>query len=398
MQMQEFFGLGRIRERQSMSIQKLHLITSTFPPRICGVGDHTAHLSAELAKTVEVKVLTAYGKVDAPLGVKAEQIFTNEQPSSIFSVVEAISADMPDWVILQYDPFSYGARYGFNPYLPLALNLLKRRCPQVRIGLIVHESFVPIRNWKSVVLSSWLKAQLWALGRVADAIFIVIEPWIPILKSWFPNKTVQHLPVSSNMPLVPTCRDEIRARLGISPQTIVLGLFGRIQRTRSLEHVIKAVNRSREAGFDVVLLYSGLDLVAARNCLSSVPLIADGPLTAPEISQRFAAMDVFLVPIDEGVSTRRTSLMTGLQHGVPTVATFGLATDSVLMGENGKSLILSNVKAPDDFADAVLDLVSKPSSRKVLSEGAQQLFSREFSWNQIGAKLLSTLESCLIPE
>jgi len=379
-----------------MSIQKLHFITATFPPRLCGVGDHTAHLSEQLAKKLEVTVLTAYGKLNTLPNVKVEQVFSNDQPRSIFSVIGAIAADKPNWVIVQYDAFSYGARYGFNPYLPLALNLLKRRYPQIRIGLIVHESFVPIRNWKSAVLSTWLNAQLWSLSHIADTVFMAIEPWVSIIKNWFPNKTVQHLPVSSNMPLVPTCRDDVRASLGISFNTTVLGLFGRIQRTRSLEHIIKAVNRTREAGFDVVVLYIGLDPDGARNYLGNVPLIADGPLTPNEISQRFAAMDVYLMPIDEGISTRRTSLMSGLQHGVPTVGTFGQATDAILMQENGKAFVLADVNAPNDFADAVLDLVSKPSYRQLLSEGAKQFFSREFTWNQISSKFLTTLESCLI--
>lgn len=372
---------------------KLYLINSTFPPRISGVGDHTAHLSAELSKTHEVKVLTAYGEVDASVDVKVEQVFSIAKPSSFFSVIEAINTDKPDWVILQYDPFSYGARYGINPYLPLVVNLLKCRCPQVRIGIIVHETFLPIRNWKTAVLSTWLKAQLWSLSRVADAIFTVIEPWVPKLTNWFPNKTVQHLPVSSNMPLVVACRDEVRTSLGISPETIVLGLFGRIQRTRSLEHIIKAVNRTREAGFEVVVLYMGLEPAEAKNCLSNVPLIADGPLTPDEISRRFAAINVYLMPIDEGVSTRRTSLMTGLQHGVPTVATSGPATDMMLKREDGKALVLADVNAPDDFANAVLHLVSNPLERKLISEGARQFFLKEFTWHQIGSKFLTTLES-----
>ncbi|HEY9875732.1 MAG TPA: hypothetical protein V6D12_20040, partial [Candidatus Obscuribacterales bacterium] len=263
-----------------MRIQKLHFISAVFPPWISGVGDHTAHLSAELAKKIEVKVITTRGeKADGLPDVKVEQIFSRERPSSILSVIEAIAADIPEWVILQYDPFAYGARYGFNPYLPLAVNLLKRRCPQVRISLIVHESFVPVHNWKSAVLSTWLNAQLWALSYVADVIFMTIDPWISRLKSWFPNKIIQHLPVSSNIPCLPACRDEVRANLGISPQTIVFGLFfGHVIRTRCLDHVIKACNLCREAGFDVVVLYIGLSVAGVRNCLSHLPVVADGSL------------------------------------------------------------------------------------------------------------------------
>ncbi|MEA5581257.1 glycosyltransferase family 4 protein [Nodularia harveyana UHCC-0300] len=376
-----------------IKIKKLYLINSTFPPQISGVGDHTAYLATELAKILEVKVLVAFGEIDNFTQFKVEQIFSYVKPESFFSIIKFIREDPPDWVILQYDPFGYGMRYGLNPYIPLAINILKRLCPQVKIGVIVHESFIHIRNKKLAVLAQFLKAQLWLLGCAVDTIFTVIEPWVPILNSWFPNKLIQHLPVSSNIPQVPTDRDKVRESLGISPQTIVIGLFGRIQRVRRLDHIINAVNQTIEAGFDVLVMYIGHDSAPAKSGLGNLPLLAEGPFSPEEVSRRFAAMDIYLVPIDEGVSTRNTSFMTGLQHGIPTVATFGSSTDSMLMQEQGKALFLVDVKAPDDFAQAVLELASNPLRRKLLSNGAKELFAREFDWSHISLKLLNTLES-----
>lgn len=388
-----------IASEKKMTFNKLSFITSTFPPRFCGVGDHTARLAAELAgKLEEVKVLTAFGEVHNPRGVSVGQFFSNESPRSIMSLPEAIAVDKPDWVVIQYDPFSYGARYGFNPYLPLMAHRLKRRCPQVRLALIVHESFVPVHNWKSRVLSLELKAQLWALGRAADAIFTATEPWVERLSAWFPKKMIKHLPVGSNIPLVVAEREEVRASLGIRPETNVLGLFGRVQRTRSMEHVRSAVRRAREAGLDVAVLYMGLDSAAAREHLRGVPLITNGPLSPEEVSRCLAAVDVYLVPIDEGVSTRRTTLMSGLQHGLATVATIGSATDRLLARENGKALLLAEAVEPEAFAEAVRDLLTNAERRERLSDGARSLFSREFDWQQIAAAFLATLNSCAAQE
>ena len=382
-----------------MPFKKLNIVTSTFPPRFCGVGDHTARLASELAgRLEEVKVLTGFGEVSSPQGVCVGQFFSSESPRSIMSLVEAIRVDKPDWVVIQYDPFSYGARYGFNPYLPLMVNRLKRRCPQVRLAVIVHESFVSTHNWKSGVLALELKAQLWALCRAADAIFTATEPWVARLAAWFPRKTIKHLPVGSNIPHVQARREEVRASLGIGGETSVLGLFGRVQKTRSMEHVRSAVRRSQEAGLDVAVLYMGFDSVAARAQLEGVHLIADGPLSPDEISRRLAAVDVYMVPIDEGVSTRRTTLMTGLQHGLATVATSGPATDALLARENGRALMLAEVSAPEKFAEVVLDLLVNTERRALLSEGACELFSREFNWQKIGSTFLTTLDTCMSEE
>lgn len=374
-----------------MAINRLSFVTATFPPVVCGVGDHTAQLATALSRTHEVKVLTAYGEAKDLGCVKVEQAFRYDRPRSIFSLIEPIIRDKPDWLIVQYDPFSYGARYGFNPYLPLAMNLLKRRSPQIKLGLVVHESFMPVHNWKSAALSLELKAQLWSLARATDAIFTATEPWVGRLAKWFPRKTIKHLPVGSNMPCVNVSRDEARARLGIKDETIVLGLFGRLQKTRSISHISQTIERTRAAGHDVLVLYMGHDSEAARRHLGDVPMRADGVLTPEEISKRFAAMDVYLMPIDEGISTRRTSLMTGLQHGIATVATSGQATDALLLRENGKAFLLADVSAPDAFGDHVLELVSNRARRKLLSDGAAQLFSREFTWERISRTLLETL-------
>jgi glycosyltransferase involved in cell wall biosynthesis len=381
-----------------MLIKKLHFISATFPPRVCGVGDYTARLSTELAKQLEVKVLTAYGNISNLPNVEVEQTFKGNQPRSIFAAIDPIVRDKPDWVAIQYDPFSYGARYGFNPYLPLAVGLLKHRCPQVRVVLIVHESFVPVRHWKSAILSTWLVAQLWTLSNVADAIFAVTESWVRSLKKWFPNKTIEHLPVASAIPRVSVNPKVVRQELGMSPKTIVIGLFGRMKRICNLDYVIQAVARTREAGFEVAILYMGIDSDEVRDRLQPFSPLAYGVLTPLEISQKFAAMDIFLLPLHEGISTRRTALMTGLQHGVAIVATSGQITDSVLLQENGKAFLLADANDPDSFADAVLQLASDPVRRKSLSEAAQELYERKFNWNLISSKFLTVLESCFHPE
>jgi glycosyltransferase involved in cell wall biosynthesis len=375
-----------------MKIQKLYLINSTFPPQISGVGDHTAYLAKELSKRLEVNVLVSNGEVTEFPEFRVQQVFSDARNHSFLSIIKFIAQNPPDWVIIQYDPFGYGIKYGLNPYIPLAINLLKHRCPHIKIAVIVHESFIDIKNWKLRVLSLFLKTQLWLTCRPTDAIFTVIRPWVSTLANWFPSKLVCHLPVSSNIPKVSANRNEVREMLGISPDTLVLGLFGRVQRVRRLDHIIKSVRKIQDYGLDVLVMYIGHDCAGAKSGLKDIPLIAEGPFPGEEISQRFTAMDIYLVPIEEGVSTRNTSFMTGLQHGLPIVATLGYSTDDTLAQEHEKSMFLVDVHDFEEFSNAVLDLAINPVKRKLLSDGAKQLFDREFTWQQISAKLMKNLE------
>src|SRR5207244_8988104 len=54
---------------------------------------------------------------------------------------------------------------------------------------------------------------------------------------------------------------------------------------------------------------------------------ATGALSTEDISRHVSACDVMLQPYQDGVSGRRTSVMTALAHGVPIVTTQGKATE-----------------------------------------------------------------------
>lgn len=376
---------------ESTSLKKVYFISPVYPPHVCGVGDYTACLVQTLAKEVSVKVLTTVAQNPDFSTVLVEQAFSLKHPRSILKIVDALKVNPPDWLILQYDPFSYGMPYGINPYLPWMLFLLRKSFPQLRVGIIVHETFRPVNNFKSALLQFTLTIQLWIVCYFMDAIFIVVESWVTKVNQWFPSKVIQHLPVSSNISRVTISRNQMRKRLGISSQTIVLGLFGRMHAVRSYEHIILSAKKIIEAGQDILILYIGLHPSAARTHLNIFPLIAEGPLANYEISEYFTAMDIYLAPFNEGVSTRRTSFMAGLQHGLPTVSTYGVYTETLLMAANRKAYILTANDCPEDFAGEVLNLVFNPAYRQQLSINAEAFFQNEYSWPSIASKFLSTI-------
>ena len=352
---------------------KIHIIAAALPPRLDGIGDYTALLAAELAHSATVTVLTAQTDPDPIPGVMVETVFAANEPRSVWNIARAVAADPPDWVLLQYNPFSYG-KWGCNLHLPLMLALLKKRLPGVRIAVMAHETFVPLGvSRQFMVMTLWQRPQFAVLSRTADALFFSIEAWAKPYAAKFPGKPVVHLPVGSNIPRVPITRAEARARLGIPDTTLVLGVFGAMHPSRLMDWVRDAAEAVCATGQEMVVLYIGPDGEAVRRLLGSLPLIADGPLSSSEISRRFAAMDVFLSPFSDGLSTRRGSFMTSLQHGVAGVATRGHHTDGVLKREDGKSLLLADVTDPQAFSSHVLSLVADADQRAALGWAGQAL-------------------------
>lgn len=367
---------------------KIDLIVSALPPTIDGIGDYTARLAAELAKSSRVRVLTSNRcAADAIDGVEIVPSFAHDVRRSVWNVVNDVAAARPDWVVLQFNQFSFG-RWGLNPFLPLAVRAIRRRCPAARIAVTYHEDFVPKTSWKYRVMRLWQKPQFVSLGRAADVVFFSIEPWAERYRDWFgAGKPVMHLPVGSNIADAGLPRDEARARLGIANDAVALSLFGSVHPARNLPWVQAAVAAVPNA----TLIYIGADVDLVRGAIGDARLIADGPLPADEVSRRIRAADISLAPFSDGLSTRRTSMMTGLQHGIATVGTHAEATGDSLHRENGRSLILAPAADVPAFAAAVASLAADPARRHKIGTLGAAFYVREFDWPAIGRRLVRAL-------
>ncbi len=373
-----------------VSIVRITIIAAALPPQLDGIGDYSAQIAAELARTQDVTVLTSAPAPDPIPGVRIETAFSADAPASVQGIAKFVETNSPDWVLLQYNPFSYG-KWGRNLHLPRVMAQIKRTCPQTRFALMVHEPFVPIITPQFAVMATWQRWQLWRLGQIADAVFFSIGPWAKRFGRWFPNKPVVHLPVGSNIPRVPISRKEARARLGIRGETIVLGLFGTMSAARMLGLVRDAALSLTQAGFSVQVLYVGPHQAQVCAALGDVNIIADGPAPAEEVSRRFAAMDIYLVPYSDGISTRRTTLMTALQHGIATVGTRGFLTDDLLEQQAGHAFLLTEAADSPAFCAAARKLAESANLRQELGQNAEKLHEREFAWANTVRKLCTSL-------
>ena len=270
---------------------------------------------------------------------------------------------------------------------------LRRASPGTRLAVMVHEPFVPIITPQFAVMASWQRWQLWRLGQVADVLFFSIEPWTKRFGMWFPGTSVHHLPVGSNIERVPITRPEARARLGIAPETIVLGLFGTASSGRLLGRVKDALDALRSGGIPAQLSYIGPDTAAICAALGSENILAGGPFPHAEVSRRLSAIDIYLAAYVDGVSTRRGAFMAALQHGIATVATRGPLTDKMLEQDTGQAFLLTDVADPNAFTAAVVSLAQDAERRQQLGQEAQRLYEREFAWEKAAEALTATLTS-----
>lgn len=370
---------------------KVYLLFPTLPPALDGIGDHTVHLARALAgRGVEAGILTACGSVDSVEGVSLWPCFSLEGRPGLSPLIGVLREVRPDWLVVQYNPFSWG-RWGLALSLAATLRAVTRQVPGLRVALMVHETFVPVISWKFAVMTTWQRYQLWQLGRLASVLLFSTQPWAERFARWFPGTPCYHLPVGSNVPDSGAGRAVARRELGLEDGVVVLGVFGTAHPSRLLGYVHRAAARLRREGVDAVTLYVGPHGSQVRAALPGLPLVDAGRQAPEGVSRCFRAMDVYLAPYSDGVSTRRGGFMAGLQHGVATVSTVGPLTDPMLREVAGEAFLAPPVWAAEAFTASVLELAGNPRLREAVGARGRTLFETHFTWDRLAARLLGIL-------
>ncbi|MDB6110403.1 MAG: hypothetical protein JWR69_2153 [Pedosphaera sp.] len=377
---------------------RIGLVSAGFPPDRDGIGDYTWWLAKSLAKRPEislpVEVYTGIGagRTAAP-DVEVVPFFDLRHPSSFGRLKSLLRERNLDWVVLQYNPFSFGKR-GFCPWVPWTLATL-RSLPNTRVAAMFHEACVPKWPAKYAVMYSWQRPIFNAVCRAVEVAFVSTERWTPQVRRAARGLRVHHLPVGSNIPVSAVGREEARARLGFDSQTIVLGFFGTAHPSRQLDWIAEAVTEvtRRQPSRRTVLLYVGPHGDAVRMACPSTNVIDAGHLDPAEVGVRLRAMDAVVSPFSDGVSTRRGSILAALQHGIPVASTRSQWTDQ-LFASTPNTFLLSSADCAQAFADQVAEWLEQHLfSTPIPNLELEAFYENNFHWDRIALTLLTKLAS-----
>lgn len=361
---------------------RLALVTQGSADRINAITEYTVHLTDALKRD----------------GLRADLHLRSEGRRFVLAGADSeagrdLGRQMRgyDAMVLQYNPFMYG-RWGFTPWLPLALRRLRRASPRPLIALMVHEPCVDMVNWRSVLMGLWQRVQLASLVRSSDILFVSVDAWKPYLRGRRRSTPIFHLPVGSNLPDGRGSRSAERARLGVAPDGLVLAAFGTGHPARLSDYTVAAANRLARSGRQVTLLNLGHGAPGFDGLDQTVRVHHPGQLPGHIVAIRLASADIFLAPYVDGVSSRRTALMAALQHALPVVGTDGASTDPLLRRATD-ALRLLPVSNRESFAESVFNLALDADLRSAMGPCARRLYEECFDWPVLAGRLYRSLLS-----
>ncbi len=382
---------------ETSSGSTFHILTSEYPPQIGGVSDHTYAMAGAFAArggAVHVWSPPAEGATPELAGVTVHRTLGCFAPRDMRATGRALDAyPAPRRLIVQWVPHGFGWR-AMN--VAFCLWLWNRSRRGDRVELVVHEPFMPLDGpLHHVALGVVQRLMAAILLRAATDVWVTTPAWIDRLRPYSPFRMLplRWIPVPSTVPVMGdgARSRQLRERFG-EPGLCLAGHFGfgGAQKVTLLAAALETI--ARRPGAHLVLIGRGSeDLeneLLTRLPAASSRLHVTGELTPAEISAWLSACDLVVQPYPDGVTTRRTSTVTALAHGIPVATTLGPLTEA-MWGESS-AVALAPVEDPAAFAAVIRRLLEAPTERTRLRFAGRALYRARFDINRMIDQLGAT--------
>jgi glycosyltransferase involved in cell wall biosynthesis len=372
----------------------LHIVTPEYPPARGGIADYTRVIARALALAGEdVHVWApenARGEASDRFEVHPE--LGRFAPADLARVDRLLDRfDEPRRLLVQWVPHGYGFR-AMN--IQFCYWLRRRARTGDQIELMVHEPYLAFweGTWRqnaAAVVHRWMTI---VLLQAARRVWVAIPAWETKWKPYALGRSIPFawLPVSSGL----TCPDQtavdhVRETFAAPPRALIghLGTYG-TPITALLSDLL--VELLREISDPRVLLIGAgstefLAAFARAHPQYAARVSATGALGDAQLAAHIAACVLLIQPYPDGISSRRTTAMAGLQLRVPVVTTTGVLTEP--FWEQSKAVRLSAVRDWTTFVEHVNALLRHPDERTDLVNTATAFYDEMFDVQRTVAAL-----------
>ena len=231
----------------------------------------------------------------------------------------------------------------------------------------------------------------WTILRAAVRVWLTIPGWEQRLQRYGGPKlrAARTLPVPGTIPPV---RDAaavaaVRAK-HLRGRSRLVGYFGAGGRY-AFDAISTAVPHFAQSDTALVCIGRGSDAMVEElkpSTGNSVVLAGTGALESRQLSLHLQACDALVQPYSDGVSGRRTTTISALEHGVPVATTIGWLSEEFWKGTNAVEGVAAS--EPSALGPAVLRLLESPRN-KTARTSALELYRERFHPERTMAALLN---------
>lgn len=312
---------------------RICLVSGTYPPARCGVGDYTERLAGALVdQGAEVSVITSsyLGTRPSTANPTVLPVVNSWAMGSGLEVVRRILQTQPQIVHFQFPTTEYYSHRLFD----LLVAMLKLWPRRTKLVVTLHE---PATVKKSIVPGLFRPLRHWLSGAWTDALVVVDESYRDAFWSVssrmrkVPSKVI---PIASNIPVSEMQRDglqKLREQEGIPDNVAVLSYFGFVQPRKGFEQVLDILTLLRRRGFPAKLILVGnlsesnpyhrdlLGRVHNDGLKQDVKVL--GHVDRVVAANYLAMSDACVLPFIDGVHPKRGSFLAAAQQGTFVVTT-----------------------------------------------------------------------------
>jgi glycosyltransferase involved in cell wall biosynthesis len=262
----------------------------------------------------------------------------------------------------------------FRPLLALAIARLRGR----RVVLIQHE-------WASL---HWLRRVTYLPALLLADKIVMFSPLVrkelasDSVVGWTKEKCAL-APLPPNLaPPADIANSELRQRLAAARQQgrLVIGHFGSIYPAKQPNALLGICAILKQRGLKPLVVYigsfiRGVDKVeeefharAAEFGVTDDVVVSGYVASDHEVFGLFSEVDAFCYPLDEGLTARRASILTGAQSGRPVIVTGPAEPDEFdhhprfrQLIDRGGIVLVPRGAGEDAFADGIVAALKRPS-------------------------------------
>ncbi len=389
---------------------RIGILSPSYPPNRepCGIGDFTKKLVPALVRCgVEVRVFTSLDYSGAaqepepePEGVSVIPLVREWGPGSLAKIARAARDEKIDALLIQYAPDLYSPSPIWIHLLPAAMKLL---APGVPAALSMHTVGGP--TFLSKAGAGLMLATAPAILSTNEEITHLIGKYMrwALRKLWEVPIGAGVEPPGDQAAARLAARRKVRDEEGLLGDGMILAHFGLYYPGKGAGQILEAAGKWKEAdrAFRLFMIggrreddggfYPELQDRAKAHGLAD-EVIWTGYISAERVTEILLAADLFLAPYEGGISSRRSSLMAAIVHGLPIVSTpSNIATRYFRAGENFAPVPFGDAGALTDVVAALMD---DPARRGLLREGSGVL-AEVFSWPDIALRTRDFLADLL---